>query len=125
MGQLLELTHAQWIFRCITKHHTTKGIKVLAAHKDLFQEIERQLDSDVEGVAPDNKWMLEVDIQQLWDYTLKDIQFGIHAAEAARSLSSKAVEVSGGATASWADIIKDGKFAYLPKSVPLQQEYGE
>ena len=44
VGKLLEMTHAQWIFRCITKHHSTKGALVLRAHEDLLGEIERQLD---------------------------------------------------------------------------------
>ena len=39
-----------------------KGTKVLAARDKLFQEIEEQLDIGVEGVAPEDKWMLEVDI---------------------------------------------------------------
>ena len=64
--------------------------------------------------------MLEVDIQQLQEYSLKDMQFWIHAVEAARSASLEATKVLGGATSSWNDIIKDGKFSYLPKKV--QQE---
>ena len=48
------------------------------------------------------------------------MQFWIHAVEAAMSVSSEAVKVSGGATSSWNDIIKDGKFHYLPKNA--QQE---
>ena len=114
VGKLLELTHSQWIYRCITKHHKTKGTKVLAAREDLFQEIERLLDVGTEGVAPEDKWMLEVDIQQLQEYSLKDMQFWIHAVEAARSASSAAKKVSDGATSSWNDIIKDGKFSFLP-----------
>ena len=29
VGKLIEMTHKQWIFRCITKHHRTKGTKAL------------------------------------------------------------------------------------------------
>ena len=64
--------------------------------------------------------MLEVDIQQLQEYSLKDMQFWIHAVEAARSASSAAKKVSDGATSSWNDIIKDGKFSFLPKKVPQE-----
>ena len=90
-----------------------KGIKVLAARDNLFREIEDQLDIGVEGVAPEDKWMLEVDIQQLQEYSLKDMQFWIHAVEAATSASSAAKKVSDGATSSWNDIIKDSKFIFL------------
>ena len=41
VGKLLEMTHTQWIFRCISKHHRTKGSLVLKANKDLLREIER------------------------------------------------------------------------------------
>lgn len=64
--------------------------------------------------------MLEVDIQQLQEYSLKDMQFWIHAVEAAMLSSSEAVKVSGGDTSSWNDIIKDSKFHYLPKKVPQE-----
>jgi len=43
VSKLLAMTHAQWIFRCITKHHRTKGTIVLKATEDLLQEVERQL----------------------------------------------------------------------------------
>ena len=94
VGKLLELTHSQWIYRCITKHHKTKGTKVLKLREDLFQEINRLLDAGAEGVAPEDRWMLEVDIQQLQEYSLQDMQFWIHAVEAARSASSEATKVS-------------------------------
>ena len=32
VGKLLELTHSQWIYRCITKHHKTKGTKVFSVY---------------------------------------------------------------------------------------------
>ena len=51
VSKLLEITHAQWIFRCITKHHSNKGTKVLAIQEDLMRELERLLDTGVEGVT--------------------------------------------------------------------------
>ena len=41
VSKLLEMTHVQWIFRCISKHHPTKGSLVMKANKDLLSEIER------------------------------------------------------------------------------------
>ena len=32
VSKLLEMTHAQWIFRCISKHHHTKGSLVMKAN---------------------------------------------------------------------------------------------
>ena len=55
MSKLLEMTHAHWIFRCITKHHKTKDTKVLIVQEDLMQEIERLLDTDAEGVVQEDR----------------------------------------------------------------------
>ena len=49
VGKLLEMTHSQWIFRCISKHHHTKGTLVLASKEELMGEIKRQLESDGYG----------------------------------------------------------------------------
>ena len=65
VGKLLAMTHAQWIFRCISKHHRTKGTKVLRANDNLLREIDRQLDMGVECVSEADKWMLEIDVVQL------------------------------------------------------------
>ena len=36
IGQLLELTHSQWIFRNITKHHHTNGTIKLETREDVL-----------------------------------------------------------------------------------------
>ena len=61
-SKLLEMTHAQWIFRCITKHHQTKGMIVLKPTEDLLQEVERQLSMGADNVPEDDRWMLELDM---------------------------------------------------------------
>ena len=40
VGKLIEMTHKQWIFRCITKHHRPKGTKALASQQELLSAIE-------------------------------------------------------------------------------------
>ena len=72
VGKLLEMTHAQWIFCCISKHHRTKGSLVLKANEDLFREIERQLDMGVDYAADKDKWMLELDPVQLASFSLAE-----------------------------------------------------
>ena len=50
IGQLLKLTHSQWIFRNITKHHHTNGTIKLEAREDVLREVERQLDLGLEAL---------------------------------------------------------------------------
>ena len=78
VGKLLEMTHAQWIFRCISKHHRTKGSLVLKANEDLLTEIERQLDMGVDCVAAKDKWMLELDPVQLANFSLEEKQYWLY-----------------------------------------------
>ena len=40
ISKLMEMTQGMWIFRCISKHHHTKGSLVLASKAKLFKEIE-------------------------------------------------------------------------------------
>ena len=54
-GKLLEITHSQWIFLCISKHHHTKGTLVLASKEELMGEIERQLKMGVDAIAEDDR----------------------------------------------------------------------
>ena len=39
--KILEITHAQWICRNLTKHHHTKGAKLLHRKEAVLEEIER------------------------------------------------------------------------------------
>ena len=55
VSKLLAMTHSQWLFRCITKHHRTKGTLVLARKEDLLREIECQLDMGVDAIADEDR----------------------------------------------------------------------
>ena len=98
VGKLLEMTHAQWIFRCVSKHHRTKGSLVIAAKKELVKEIERQLDMGVDAIANEDRWMLEINLCELKDASLAEQQYWLHAVEAARQAGTRALELSEGAT---------------------------
>ena len=110
MSKLLEMTHHQWIYRCITKHHKTKGTKVLAVQEDLMTEIERLLDTGAEGVAQEDRWMLDIDQDQLMSYSVEDKQFWINSVNAAMKACANALEKSDGASNSWSEVVRDGKF---------------
>ena len=122
VGKLLAMTHAQWIFRCISKHHRTKGTKVLRANDDLLREIDRQLDMGVECVSEADKWMLEIDVVQLASFSLAEKQYWLHAVEAARQAGTRAMELTEGATNDWNEIIRDENFTHLPTTTPIPTE---
>ena len=98
VGKLLAMTHSQWIFRCISKHHHTQGSLVLASKKELVGEIERQLEMGVDAIAEEDRWMLEIDMEELRESTLAEQQYWLYAVEAARQAGTRALELSEGAT---------------------------
>ena len=65
VSQLLQITHSQWIFRCITKHHHTNGTNALKSREEVLTRIEQQLDKGLEALPPEDQWLLEIDPQEL------------------------------------------------------------
>ena len=124
-NKLLAMTHSQWLFRCIIKHHRTKGTLVLARTEELLKEIERQLDMGVDAIANEDWWMLEMDVHHLRDTSLAEQQYWIHAVEAAQQAGTQASELTKGATSSWAEMKNSSTYLQRhqchPKKRPIQQ----
>ena len=72
VGKFFEMTHSQWIFRCISKHHHTQGLLALASKEELIGEIERQLEMGVDAIAEEDRWMLEIDMEELKESLLAE-----------------------------------------------------
>ena len=97
----LERTHTQWIFRYITKHHSTNGTKVLAMQEDLIREVERLLNTGVEGVTEEDRWMPEIDQDSLLSFSVENKQFWINAVTTAMKAAEHALKQSDWTTNSW------------------------
>ena len=61
-------------------------------------EIERQLEMGVDAIAEEDRWMLEIDMEELMESTLAEQQYWLYAVEAARQAGTRALELSKGAT---------------------------
>ena len=66
--------------------------------------------------------MLELDMDQLLSFSLSKKQLWIHAVEAARQASTRAIELSEGATNNWNDTIKDKKYNFVPATTQTSQD---
>ncbi len=63
--QLLQVTHSQWIYRCILVHDRTTGTLILA-HKDKFlKEIDHQLALGPGGLAEEDSFLLECNFKDM------------------------------------------------------------
>jgi hypothetical protein len=52
--QLLQVTHTQWIYRCVLVHDRTTGVLILAHKANLLKEIEYQLALGPEGLEEED-----------------------------------------------------------------------
>ena len=75
-----------------------------------MREIENLLDTGVEGVAEEDRWMLEIDQESLLSYSVEDKQFWINAVTAAMKAAEHALEQSHRTTNSWSEVMRNGKF---------------
>jgi hypothetical protein len=119
IGKLHEMTHGQWIFRNITKHHHTNGTIKLADRQEVFKEINRQLGMGIGSLPPESRCLLEIPRRDLMERSTESLQYWLYAVQAAREAAAHALSISKGTTASWSQIIKDGRFHAVPKQTPM------
>ena len=65
ISHLLQLTHGQWIYRNITKHHQRYGQLKNIERRELLREIDQLMQTSPDEVPEDSKFLLEIDFQQL------------------------------------------------------------
>ena len=97
--QLLQVTHTQWIYRCMLVHDRTTGTMITAHKADLLKEIEHQLTLGPEGLAEEDRFLLECNFDDITS-TSGELQgywlLGIQAAREASCLRNEArVEAQG------------------------------
>jgi hypothetical protein len=63
--QLLQITHGQWIYRCVLVHDHTTGTFVNQHKVELLEEITKQLLMGVESLMEDDKYLLECNIPDI------------------------------------------------------------
>jgi hypothetical protein len=90
--QLLQVTHTQWIYRCMLVHDRTTGVLISAHKVDLLKEIEHQLSLGPDDLAKEDRFLLECNFDDITttsgeaqDYWL----LGIQAAREASRLRRK------------------------------------
>lgn len=63
--KLLEVTHGQWLYRNVQVHDSTICIFTTHRKEKLQKEIEDQIELGDEGLAEDDKWILEINLEDL------------------------------------------------------------
>jgi hypothetical protein len=62
---LLEITHGQWLYRNYIVHDPVSGTIAMAKKKELLLEIEHQRDLDDAGLLEEDKYLAEVNLEEM------------------------------------------------------------
>ncbi len=93
--QLLQVTHTQWIYRCMLVHDRTTGVLISAHKPDILKEIEHQISLGPDDLAKEDRFLLECNFDEITS-TSGEAQgywlLGIQAAREASCLRCKQKE---------------------------------
>ncbi len=82
--QLLQVTHGQWIYRCILVHDCTTGTIINQHKAKLLEEITKQLSMGAELLMEDDKFLLECNLLDIVSTNGKQQEYWLLAIQAAR-----------------------------------------
>jgi hypothetical protein len=63
--QLLQVTHTQWIYRCVLVHDRTTGMLISMHKEELLKEIKHQLLLGAGGLDKEDRFLLECKFDEL------------------------------------------------------------
>jgi hypothetical protein len=85
--QLLQVTHTQWIYRCVLVHDCITGTLISAHKAELIKEIKHQLALGSESLKEEDRFLLECNFDKLATTTGEHQEYWLLAIQAAREAS--------------------------------------
>ena len=82
--RLLEITHAQWVYRNIQVHDETRGTLRTAQKEQLLQEIEEEMEVGFEGFLDMDRLLASVALEDLEHSGGQNQEYWLAAVRAAR-----------------------------------------
>ena len=82
--KLLEATHGQWLYRNVVVHDVVGGSEAVKRKQELQNEIEQQIELGGEGLDEQDKYLLEINLEDLEDSSGEDQYYWLLAIQAAR-----------------------------------------
>jgi hypothetical protein len=90
--QLLQVAHMQWIYRCMLVNDHTTGVLISAHKAELLKEIEHQLALGPEGLAEEDRFLVECNFNDLSSTMGKHQGYWLLGIQAAREVSCLSAE---------------------------------
>jgi hypothetical protein len=85
--QLLQVTHAQCLYRCLLVHDRTSGTLITLRKTKLLEEIAKQLSMGAENLMEDNKYLIECILLDIATTNGEQQEYWLLAIKAARMAS--------------------------------------
>ena len=82
--KLLETTHGQWLYRNVHVHDKVAGENAMARKEEIRKELEYQLSLGEDGLAEEDQYLLEINLDELDHSTGEDQAIWLVALQAAR-----------------------------------------
>ncbi len=82
--KLMEVTHGQWLYRNVQVHDSTTGVLATQQKEKLQQLIEDQIELGGEGLDDDDKFLLEINLDDLESTSGETQEYWLLAIQAAR-----------------------------------------
>ena len=82
--RLLEVSHGQWIYRNLLVHDRITGVLATKKKEELQREIQRQQDLGEEGLDEADKFLLEINLEDLEETSGEHQEYWLLALRAAR-----------------------------------------
>ena len=97
--RLMEITHGQWIYRNVLVHDRTSGDLASKRKEEIRRALEDQLELGGEGLDEDDRFLLEINLEELDTSSGEDQAYwllALEAAQEARALHSSQPSVANG-----------------------------
>jgi hypothetical protein len=91
--QLLQVTHGQWIYRCILVHNCTRGTLINQHKAKLLEEIIKQLSMGAELLMENDKFLLECNLLDIISTNGEQQEYWLLAIQASREASRLQTQV--------------------------------
>ena len=83
LRHLLHITHGQWIYRNVSRHHLQHGLLRDLERQTLLREIDKYLSVSPEEVPEESKFLLEIDFRQIRTASTEKQSYWVQAMRAA------------------------------------------
>ena len=97
--KLLEITHGQWLYRNVVVHDRTTGDLVSRRKEEIRDALEEQLELGEEELAEEDRFLLEINLDDLDNSTGEDQTYWLLSLQAAREARQLRLQQLNNATA--------------------------